>query len=183
MTDLLDRILQADPTMRVDDVVRGLILEQLPPTVERRFSDLQLVWRDDREVWGLSFDLRTEDRVQLGHFRGHHIGQHPKLIGFSRAAAERIVAREVEGVLLHELGHALWTACGVHNLRGLWRVALLAEGWPSTYAKDAHDVAEGAAEAFRWWAMDPAAWEARAPRQAALIAAELDGAERRLEKA
>lgn len=169
---LLERLLAADPALLVWDVVRPQVLSSLPPGVRERFGILRLRWEDTREVWGLSFDLLTEDSVRVGHVRGHHIGQHPRVHGYTPAQAARIIRAEVEGVLLHELGHALVSLLEIPGVERDWledmRRAVALEGAASTYGQG--DVHEEAAEAFRWWAMSHAGYERHAPTQARLLA-------------
>lgn len=170
---LLDRLLRADPGVLVKDVIDRSIARTIPATVWANFGCRPIDWRDDREVWGLSFDLLRSESVQLGHVRGHHIASRPEYVGLTPKQAEWIVRREVEGTLLHELGHAVWEFAlrqlppgEVQGVRGELRGALDEEGVPSTYAGDDE---EAAAEMFRWYLASPKRFRRDAPRQAAVV--------------
>lgn len=162
-------ILAAKPGIKVGRVVSPAVLACLPKRLRAFFANLVIQWRKDREVWGLSFEL-DETTVQLGHFKGHHIATNPEVCGFSRELADEILRIEVEGVLLHELGHCIYTAfehAGIKNLARRWAVALQSEGVASTYG--AKSAPEGAAEAVRYFLMNPTVFQQAAPEQTRLI--------------
>lgn len=186
---LLERLLSAAPGIRVNEVVDGNVLIHLPMDLAILFGQKTIKWRTDREVWGLSFDLLKDMTVELGHVRGHHIAARPEYHGVTVTFAQGIVCKELEGTLLHELGHAVLTYWKDTQpaRRNTWRdflkafvYALEQEGCPSGYGND--DTHEAFAEAFRWWAANPVLSERDAPNQTVLIVSVLNDVEERLSK-
>lgn len=174
--DLTRDILSAKPGITVQCVVSPYILTGLPSRLRHFFGSLIIKWQKNREIWGLSFTL-VDKTVMLGHFRGHHIATHPEICGFTREFANEILRVEVEGVLLHELGHCIYSAycdCAQideKNLARRWAPILQSEGVASDYG--AGSVPEGAAEAVRYYLMNTTLFTESAPQQAALIVSEL----------
>ncbi len=102
-----DRILSADPTLRVDEIVLPNLMRPLSKGIADKFGEMTIDWQPNR-AWGLSFRLGVDDKLKLGHRRGDHLATHPYLSGFSGAEAERILRIQVGGTAMHELGHALF---------------------------------------------------------------------------
>ena len=82
---LTQRILNSDPGIRVDEIVEAQALTQLPPRIGQRFADKVIKWRNDREVWGLSFDLIRSTYIPHGSMKGHHLADRPDYLGMSDA--------------------------------------------------------------------------------------------------
>ena len=164
------RILQASPDLRVRDIVAQERLANLPKGLRARFEPMSIQWSDNRS-WGQSFAL-GEHRVVLGHRRGDHYATHPHLYGVSARAAEEVLRQQVEGTLLHELGHAIFDEVLKRSEDPLHmaREVLEAEGPLSTYqglkVDESPDDAlhEAVAEAFRYWIHNDAKLERRFPR-------------------
>lgn len=164
---LRDQILQADPNLRVRDVVSPKILARLPPNIRHLFGPMHIRWANNRS-WGLSFQLGDET-VTVGHRRGDHVAGLPEAHGISADVAGDYLRKQVEGTLLHELGHAVIDAAPREAV-GAARQVTRGHPPPSTY--EGHDVHamsafdlfhERMAEAIRWWLADPALVEARWP--------------------
>ena len=100
------RILESDPTLRVDEIVLKPLMRHLPDSIADLFGPMTVDWQPNRS-WGLSFRLGVDDQIKLGHRRGDHLATHPFLHGYSDAEAEKILRIQVGGTALHELGHAL----------------------------------------------------------------------------
>ena len=154
---LRQRILNSDPTLCVADIVSPPVFRRLHPRWALSFAAMKVEWIPNR-VWGLSFRW-GDSAVRIGHKRGHHIAQHPEAHGISPGVAEEVIRLETEGVLLHELGHALFD---VHRFadaevtRG-FQTAMARHGHVSTYqgmeptSMSADDILhENVAEAVRW---------------------------------
>jgi hypothetical protein len=177
---LITRILDAAPDIKVREVVAPARLNNLPVAVRDVFGDMKIKWAANR-AWGLSFTLGQEDCVTLGHRRGDHLCTHPSLFGLTPAEAERLLCIQLEGTLLHELGHAVFDLY-LQDHKGFKEAATaaLADGPPSTYrGQDANGMSaedllhEMFAEAFRYWCHADAdlraaqpAWDALATRVA-----------------
>lgn len=167
MLTLRERILEADPTLRVRDIVRSKLLAQVPKAVRESFLRMRIDWQPNR-AWGTSFQI-GEASVKLGHRQGDHLASYPQVHGLTDERSEELLRLQVEGVLLHELGHAILDRAlsDARRTPKLWKQmaeAALADGAPSTYrghcvggrcltALSPNDVLhEMFAEAFRWWA-------------------------------
>ena len=158
------------PNLHVSDLVSEGVLDRLHPGWRDLFSRMRIVWLPNR-VWGLSFQF-GDKVVRVGHKKGHHIAQHPEVHGISEETAETILRLEVEGTLLHELGHALFDAHrGVAPaITTAFQGALESNGPVSSYegmdvnAMSADDVLhENVAEAVRWYLMGSRAFVLRYP--------------------
>ena len=182
--ELRERIVQADPTLTVGEILSPDVAERLAtiaPAVADIFSTRKIRWSDKRDYWGLSWDLTRAKFIDLGSMRGHHISDRPAYSDVGEDEAEWIVAREAEGRLLHELGHAVLTAYqGYHpelyaDTQERFHEACEVEGLPSTYGgEDGH---EQFSEALRLWAYDPERFHLEFPMQAAVVEEVLEGAE------
>jgi hypothetical protein len=157
-TALTKRILDAADNIRVVEIIDAGRLKQIPPNVRRLFSQMFLAWAPNR-AWGTSFQL-GDDTVTVGHRRGDHIATFPWLHSFSPNDAERLLRLQIEGTLLHELGHAIFDQYLRNHDDGMKRAAkaALSDGAPSSYrGQDVSGMApedllhEMFAEAFRYW--------------------------------
>ena len=152
----LQRILLATPNMRVDEIVSASLLNALPRHIREPFAAMKVVWADNRS-WGESFQWGAKS-VTVGHRRGDHLATHPHLFGIDPRDAEAILCTQIEGTILHELGHALLDAALVKNpniMRECVRL-MKTEGTLSTYVghdkrmSEADKAHEAFAEAFRY---------------------------------
>jgi hypothetical protein len=105
MSSTLQRILLAAPNMRVDEIVSSNLLNALPKHIRDPFAAMKIVWADNRS-WGESFQWGSKS-VKVGHRRGDHLAMHPHLFGVDSKDAEAILCVQIEGTILHELGHSL----------------------------------------------------------------------------
>lgn len=105
MSSTLQRILSATPNMRVDEIVSSSLLDALPKRIRGPFAAMKIVWSDNRS-WGESFQWGSKS-VKVGHRRGDHFAMHPHLFGVDPKDAEAILCIQIEGTILHELGHSL----------------------------------------------------------------------------
>lgn len=163
---LRERILLADPDLKVSDIVKTP-LNRLPAKVSKTFLSMRIRWGDNR-FWGTSFHLGDEF-VGLGHRRGDHYATFPEIHGVSERQAEEVLRAQLEGTLLHELGHAVLDAAGAVDEWGpaLARAAL-EDGAPSTYYGHGKMAVEDQlhemfAEAFRYWVTGHASVERELP--------------------
>ena len=179
---LTQRILNSDPGIRVDEIVEAQALTQLPPRIGQRFADKVIKWRNDREVWGLSFDLIRSTYIPHGSMKGHHLADRPDYLGMSDADGEWVLVKEVEGTLTHELGHAVFGCyeqfygpTRYQELRKALKHASKREGLASTYGgADLHEVFS---ENMRLWMADPRRFEREYPAQARVLAHTLQAVE------
>ena len=160
--ELRERILAADDSLTVGDVVDPDLLEVVPEAIAQAFADLVIAWGPDR-AWGEEPILGKDTSITLGHRRGHHIAAHPEWVGYSTEDAAEILRTEIEGTLLHELGHAIWRIA-VEADKGLaaqLREAIEADGPVTDYLGHGNAKRDAAqeqwAEAFRWW-VSAGAW-------------------------
>jgi len=165
--DLRTRILDADDTLRVAEILQELDAD-VPVEIGAQFLALTVRWGDER-FWGEAPKLGAESHITLGSKRGHHIAMHPDLAGWDDDDASEILRIEVEGTLLHELGHCLLDAA-IESDAEVMRVveaAAKAEPGVSTYAgageRKRDRLHEQFAEAFRWWHADPDGFADRFP--------------------
>lgn len=142
--------------MRVDEIVSAHLLGALPRHIREPFGAMKIVWADNRS-WGESFQWGSKS-VTVGHRRGDHLATHPHLFQISPRDAEAILCIQIEGTILHELGHALLNAALTKNpniLRECVRL-MKTEGTLSAYVghdkkmSDADKAHEAFAEAFRY---------------------------------
>lgn len=154
------RIVNGESDIRVCEVVSDAVRQRMAPEIARVFGHMRIEWLNNRS-WGLSFAW-GDDVVRVGHKRGHHIAQMPAAHGISAAIADEIVRLEVEGTLLHELGHALLDMHGLHML-ALAQTCYDREGPCTTYegqtpasASIQDRLHECFAEAVRWHLMGAA---------------------------
>ena len=162
-----DQILRADPSLRVRDIVSPTILARLPPSICSAFASMRVVWANNR-AWGLSFSL-GDASVTVGHRRGDHVSGLPEAHGISRRTASEYLRKQVEGTLLHELGHAIIDATPREAIAAAQSVTR-GQPPPSTY--EGHDVEamsefdlfhERMAESIRWWLAAPQLVETQWP--------------------
>lgn len=165
--DLRNRILDAAPGIHVAEVVHPARTDRLPPAVKAAFAGMTIQWEANRS-WGKSFHI-GDKTVLLGHRQGDHLTTYPHLYGITEAQAEEMLRVQIEGTLLHELGHAMLDGVLDANPGEYKRVyqeiamAALADGAVSTYRGheiggkrlqplSSHDkLHEMFAEAFRYW--------------------------------
>ncbi len=174
-------ILDAAPGLKVKQVVQPAVLARLSPKVRRAFETKEIEWGDDRGIWGLSFSLR-DSGVRIGHRKGDHIAQHPKAHGMSDQEASRILCLHIEGVLLHELGHAILDTLDQEDLDYF---AQMASNWDPVSTYEGHGDTSTAvdvfherfADAFRWWVTNPNYIKQLSASWAALCKVVLDSAE------
>ncbi len=167
---LRQRILDADPTLTVADIVSPAVLRRINARWAIPFAQMRIEWTPNR-AWGLSFKI-GDPIVRVGHKRGHHIAQHPDVHGISPELATEVVRLEVEGTLLHELGHALFD---VHRaadptVTQAFQMAMQRHGPVSSYqgmdvtSMSEDDVLhENVAEAVRWSLMGNHAFTRKYP--------------------
>jgi hypothetical protein len=157
-TALTKRILDAATDITVGEVVAQPRLKRIPPHVRALFSEMLIQWAPNR-AWGLSFKLGAPS-VTVGHRRGDHIATYPWLHNLTPNDAERLLRLQIEGTLLHELGHAIFDQYLRNHDDGMKRAAkaALSDGAPSSYrGQDVSGMApedllhEMFAEAFRYW--------------------------------
>lgn len=158
---VLSAILNSEPVF-VSDLVDPRLLSRLSEDVRENFLEKTVQWENAR-AWGHSFSF-GDKTISLGHRRGDHLSTHPHLYGLTEEQAFRILQYQLEGTLLHELGHALLDAFP-SDLFSYTMTAIpkcvRKEGALSTYkGMDPEgishvDVAhEQFAEAFRYWCHD-----------------------------
>lgn len=163
--DLRERILTADPTLKVKDIVRPKLLSRLPKSIARQVGAMKIDWQPNR-LWGISYQL-GDATIRLGHKLGDHVASFPHVNGLSDAQAGEVLRIEVEGPILHETGHAVFDRAMANSgdTRGWYMEAARAavkDGAPSTYrgqcvggrgdALSTDDkLHEMFAEAFRYW--------------------------------
>ena len=168
-SDVLERIINADSDILVRDIVSVGILASLPSKLAANFGDMLIRWDADRSYNGLSFGL-DESIVHLGNVKGHQMGQHPAAHGLTPEQSCWIVCTELEGVLLHELGHAMideyMQRVDEKATKRKWAKIIEAEGAVSTYDLDED---ECIAEAVRWYIAAPGSFRRRWPRQADIV--------------
>jgi hypothetical protein len=168
---LRTRLLNSDPTLLVSDIVHAEIIARLPRRARNSFPGMHIEWLPNR-IWGQNFQL-GDPVVKLGHRRGDHVATHPEAHGHTIAEAQEYLRLAVEGTLLHELGHAALDGA-LLNPEGMQsdgrifttlKAVAAADKPVSSYAGqcaggqclagDDH-LHELFAEAYRWWAADPA---------------------------
>lgn len=175
-TPLTERILAAAPGIKVAEIVDSSRMARLPSALQRFFGNMEVEWATNR-AWGSSFQLGATT-VTLGHRRGDHLATYPWLYDFSATDAERLLRLQLEGTLLHELGHAVFDSylrTGAPGYREAAQAALT-DGAPSAYrgqdvsGMDPDDVLhEMVAEAFRYWCHHDNTIQERLPNWMAFI--------------
>jgi len=159
---LTQRILDAADDVHVVEIVDGRRLRRIPPNVRRLFAPMVVKWAPNR-AWGMSFQL-GDPTVTVGHRRGDHVATFPWLHNLSPDDAERLLCAQIEGTLLHELGHAIFDLY-LQDYDGYKQAAqaALSDGAPSSYRGQDVDgmepeelLHEMFAEAFRYWCHDDA---------------------------
>ncbi len=152
---LRTRLLAADPSLLVREVVHPQILELVGAPIAPIFGQMHIAWQPNR-AWGHSFQLGTDKFVRLGHRRGDHVASYPQVHGLTSRQAEEFLRLQVEGTLVHELGHAVLDAAGAVAGQRAFREAVAQRlPPPSTYegleSLQGFDLFhEQFAEAFRW---------------------------------
>lgn len=182
-TALTNRILDAATDITVGEVVAQPRLKRIPPHVRALFSEMLIEWAPNR-AWGLSFKLGAPS-VTVGHRRGDHIATYPWLHNLTPNDAERLLCAQIEGTLLHELGHAIFDLyLEAHNGYVLAAKAALTDGPPSSYrGQDVTTMAaedllhEMFAEAFRYWCHNDDTIKSMQPAWTQLVNAVVDYAE------
>lgn len=157
MTTLTQRILDCADDMRVCEIVDQTRMDALPANIAALFGPMQVVWGPNRS-WGLSFQI-GDPCVTIGHRRGDHLATYPWLHNLSAKEAERLLCAQIEGTLLHELGHAIFDLyLKAHDGYKQAAKAALKDGPPSAYR--GHEIEnmsanellhEMFAESFRYW--------------------------------
>jgi len=180
LAELREKILAADSGLTVADIVDLDLLAELPEAIVEAFSPLRVVWGKNR-FWGKEAFLGKEDHIELGHKRGHHVAAHPAWAGFEVEDAAEILRVELEGTLLHELGHSVLhiAMADEPDVMVAVKQAMEQDG-PVTeyYGQTERDVAdEQFAEAFRWWVVGGESFEAENPAWTNAINDALDAAE------
>lgn len=163
-TSLREAILSSDPTLLVSDVV----FEQTAKALGDLWShvkSMRIEWVPER-LWGREFRF-GDPYLQLGRRSGHHLFTHPTLFGVSDVQAEKLLRAEVEGTILHEIGHAVERAM---TRAGYWTAGQLHEAAEQSDPPSHYDDsdAEVFAEAFRYWTIVPSFAEEKWPVLAAL---------------
>ena len=185
-TPLTQRILDADADIQVKEIVDPRRLKQLPPRIRDLFGAMLVKWAPKR-AWGLSFQI-GDPTVIVGHRRGDHIATFPWLHDLSANEAERLLRLQIEGTLLHELGHAVFDLyLKDHNGYAQAAQAALKDDPPSSYRgqdvdqMDAKELLhEMFAEAFRYWCHNDAELVATYPTWHALVDDAVANARRRV---
>lgn len=157
-----ERILAADHTLRVRDILLPEHTHRLSEPLLDLFLPMRITWIDNR-VWGESFHL-GDKVVRLGNRRGDHLTTHPHLHGLDEAEAEILLRYQIAGTLLHELGHAIVATLSPSYQEKVLTVAttlmkrkgLSTYGYGMPYKPEDPFAAEHEclAEAFRYWCHD-----------------------------
>ena len=173
-TDLRQRLLHSDPNITVSMIMHNAAPVNLPSWLINTVWPMAITWGHNRN-WGLSYTLGVDSTLTLGHVRGHHIGTNPTALGLSEEAALIIMCLELQGVILHETGHAVLDAAqkadpDITELLDLFDTVAL----PSTYkghgllnGYDRHH--ECFAETFRWYAVNRSQIDTDFPEAAQLV--------------
>ena len=174
-TTLTERILDAADGVRVHEIVHKERMRKLPAPLRTSFSNMVIQWNPNR-AWGSSFAL-GDTHVNIGHRRGDHLATYPWLFDLSANDAERLLCLQLEGTLLHELGHAVFDEyLKEHPGYPEAARAALKDGPPSAYR--GQDVAnmdpddllhEMFAEAFRYWCHHDTTIRAQLPHWMAMV--------------
>lgn len=120
---LRDQVLVAGSLRVVDIINRKLIdggPDSMPMPIAACLSEMEVEWIDNR-TWGLSFQF-GDAAVRLGHRMGDHLATRPDIYGMSDYAAAELLRLQLEGVILHETGHAVLDKVlqGVNDPDALW---------------------------------------------------------------
>jgi hypothetical protein len=185
-TDLTQRILDATRDIRVDEIVSHARLARIPTRVRAAFAPMLVAWAPNR-AWGMSFQL-GDPTVTVGHRRGDHIATFPWLHDLSPDDAERLLCAQIEGTLLHELGHAIFDLyLQDHDGYKQAAQAAIIDGAPSSYRGQEVDgmapeelLHEMFAEAFRYWCHGDPTLRTNMPAWDALADAVVQNANRAL---
>lgn len=165
---LRERVLATAPNIQVSEVLTEAACDALPDWLYNTIAPMKIVWLPSR-VWGQSFKLGAAT-ISLGHLRGDHVATRPWTCGLSEHEAESYLRAHLQGVILHEVGHALTDAFLAHlapnERRKAWnglRRIVSAEGPVSTYwgldatvwdDTDDDQLHEVLAEYFRYYFVD-----------------------------
>lgn len=156
-TQLTQRILDCADDILVSEIVFPDRLAKIPPNIRQLYARMVIQWANNRS-WGLSFNL-GDKHVTLGHRRGDHLATYPWLHNLTKNDAEILIRSQIEGTLLHELGHAVFDVYLLdHDGYREAAQAVLADDVPSSYRGQEPDgkddylkLHELVAEAFRYW--------------------------------